>query len=174
MPTEQWVSAANAAIAAIRETGATNTIIVPGNSWTGAHSWYSSSYGTPNAVAMLEVVDPGDNMLFEAHQYMDDNSSGSSDECVSRTVGRERLTPFVKWLRDNKKKGVVGELAGGRNADCNAAVEEMLSYVMESSDVLDGWLWWAGGPMWGDYRFTLEPSDGVDRPQMAVIAPFLF
>lgn len=31
MPTEQWVSAANDAIVAIRATGATNLILVPGN-----------------------------------------------------------------------------------------------------------------------------------------------
>lgn len=173
LPTEQWVEAANAAIAAIRAAGATNKIIVPGNSWTGAHSWYSTSYGTPNAVAMLDIVDPEDNLLFEAHQYLDRDSSGSSDQCASATVGRERLEPFVRWLRANGKRGFIGELAGGRNATCYAAIDDMLSYVMESSDVLDGWLWWAGGPWWGNYKFTLEPSNGVDRPQMVVLAPFL-
>ncbi|MBX3185516.1 MAG: glycoside hydrolase family 5 protein [Labilithrix sp.] len=176
MRTEQWVSAANAAIAAIRGAGATNTIIVPGNSWTGAHSWYSSSYGTPNAVAMLDVVDPGDNMLFEAHQYLDEDSSGNSEQCITPTIGRERLLPFVKWLRDNNRRGFIGELAGGRNEPCNRAVTDMLAYVMESSDVLDGWLWWAGGPWWGDYKFTLEPKPGggAERPQWAILAPFLF
>ena len=34
MPTEQWVAAANAAIAAIRAAGAQNLILVPGNGWT--------------------------------------------------------------------------------------------------------------------------------------------
>ena len=58
MPTEQWVAAANAAIAAIRAAGAQNLILVPGNGWTGAHSWSDSWYGTPNAVAMLNIVDP--------------------------------------------------------------------------------------------------------------------
>src|SRR5262249_46976067 len=42
----QWVSAANAAIAAIRSSGATNLILVPGISWTGAHSWVSSGNST--------------------------------------------------------------------------------------------------------------------------------
>jgi endoglucanase len=39
MPTEQWRDGAQAAISAIRNTGATNLIFVPGNAWTGAHSW---------------------------------------------------------------------------------------------------------------------------------------
>jgi endoglucanase len=174
MPTEQWVSAANAAIAAIRATSAKNTIIVPGNGWTGAHSWTSTWYGTSNAVAMLNIVDSADNLLFEAHQYLDADSSGSSDQCVSTTIGSERLAAFVKWLRDNGKKGFIGELAGGRNATCYSAINNMVSYMMAQSDVLVGWLWWAGGPRWGNYQFTLEPSAGTDQPMMGVLAPFLF
>jgi endoglucanase len=174
MPTEQWVSAANAAIAAIRTAKAANTIIVPGNAWTGAHSWYATDYGTPNAVAMLNITDPANNTIFEVHQYLDGNSGGEGPDCVSATIGSARLAPFVKWLRDNGKKGFVGEFAGADNPICNAAVTDMLTYMMASSDVLVGWLWWAAGPMWNDYIFTLEPKNGVARPQMALLKPFLF
>ncbi len=173
MPTEQWVSAANSAIAAIRTSGAKNLVIVPGNAWTGAHSWFQTFYGTPNAVAMLGVVDPQNNMLFEAHQYLDADSSGGSNECVSATIGSERLVPFVRWLRENGRRGFIGEFAGGRNTRCYAATEDMLRFMMDSADVLDGWLWWGGGPWWGEYSFTLEPTAGGDRPQMALLAPHL-
>jgi endoglucanase len=174
MPTEQWVGAANAAIAAIRTAGAKNVIVVPGNAWTGAHSWYSTGYGTSNAVAMLNVVDPGDNLIFEAHQYLDnDSSGGGGGACISPTIGSERLAPFIKWLRDNHKKGMIGEFAGGANQACNTALTNMLNTMKDASDVLQGWLWWAGGPAWGNYVFTLEPTGGKDAPQMAVLAPFL-
>lgn len=173
MPTEQWVGAANAAIASIRTAGAPNVVLVPGNGWTGAHSWYDTWYGTSNAVAMLAVKDPKDNVLFEAHQYLDSDSSGSSSTCVSATIGRQRMTAFVGWLRTNKKRGFLGEFAGARNATCDAAVKDMLTYVMAQSDVLVGWAWWGGGPWWGEYAFTLEPRSGVDRPQMALLSPFL-
>jgi endoglucanase len=173
MPTEQWVGAANAAIAAIRAAGATNVIVVPGNAWTGAHSWYSNSYGTPNAVALLDVVDPADNVIFEAHQYLDPDSGGGGGNCVSTTVGSERLAGFIKWLRDNHKKGMIGEFAGGSNPTCNAAVTDMLTTIHGASDVLQGWLWWAGGPGWGNYVFTLEPNGGKDQPQMSLLEPFL-
>lgn len=173
MPTEQWVGAANAAIAAIRAAGAKNVILVPGNSWTGAHSWYGTSYGTPNAVALLDIVDPANNVLFEAHQYLDSSSGGESDQCVSPTVGSERLAPFIKWLRENKKKGIIGEFAGGRNQTCYTAVTNMLTTIKESSDVLEGWLWWGGGPAWGDYVFLLEPTNGKDSPAMGILTPFL-
>jgi len=169
---EQWVGAANAAIAAIRAAGAHNAIVVPGNAWTGAHAWYATSYGTSNAVALLNVVDPENNMIFEAHQYLDSNSSGGGSTCVSSTIGSERLAPFVKWLRDNGKKGMVGEFAGANNPTCNAAVTDMLAY-MKAQPELVGWLWWGAGPGWGEYQFTLEPKGTTDRPQMALLLPFL-
>ncbi len=70
MATERWLEMANASIASIRDTGAANLILVPGNSWTGAHSWHEDFYGTPNAVAMKGVVDPLNNFLIEVHQYL--------------------------------------------------------------------------------------------------------
>jgi endoglucanase len=83
MPNEQWLDAANAAIAAIRKVGATNMILVPGNAWTGAHSWISSK----NGEVMLKVVDPLNHYIFEVHQYLDKNSSGTKPEAVSATIG---------------------------------------------------------------------------------------
>lgn len=48
---EDWVSAANGAIAAIRQAGSASLILVPGTAWTGAHSWSAGDYGTTNAEA---------------------------------------------------------------------------------------------------------------------------
>ncbi|AKU97732.1 Endoglucanase [Labilithrix luteola] len=172
--TEQWASAANAAIAAIRATGANNVIMVPGNQYTGAWAWTSGDiYGTSNAVALLNIVDPLNNVVFEAHQYLDGNSSGTSSSCVSTTIGSERLAGWIKWLRDNGKKGFLGEFAGGNNATCNAAVTDMLNTMMSASDVIMGFTWWAGGPWWGNYMFALDPSNGQDKPQMSILSPFL-
>jgi endoglucanase len=177
MPTEQWVAAANAAIAAIRSAGAHQTIIAPGNGWTGGASWADTWYGTSNAVAMLAITDPDDAIWFEAHQYLDASAGGTDTTCVSATAGRERLAPFVAWLRANKKKGFIGEFAGGNNATCKAAISDMLGYMNAQTDVLMGWLWWAAGPAWGDYPFTLEPkktvSGTVDSPFMAWLTPYL-
>lgn len=173
MPTEQWVAGANAAIAAIRAAGAKNLIHVPGNAWTGAHAWEKTHYGTSNAVAMLGIVDPADNHVFEVHQYLDTNSGGASDQCVSATIGSERLASFVAWLRKHGKKGFVGEFAGGKNALCRSAVADMVTYMESQSDVLAGWLWWAGGPKWGNYPFLLDPSPTGDSPHMALLAPHL-
>lgn len=173
MRTETWVDAANAGIAAIRGTGATNVIAVPGNGYSGAYSWTYDWYGTPNAQALLDVTDSGNNMVFEVHQYLDGDSSGSSAKCVSETIGAERLQDFTVWLKTNNRRGLLGEFAGGANETCRIAVNGMLKYMQDNSAQWAGWVWWAGGPWWGEYIFTVEPKDGIDRAQMSWLTPFL-
>jgi len=65
METETWKDLAQAAINEIRNTGANNLILVPGNAWTGAHSWNQNWYGTPNANVMGSITDPGNNFAYE-------------------------------------------------------------------------------------------------------------
>lgn len=173
MPTETWVAAANAGIAAIRAAGATNVITVPGNGWTGAHGWSQSYYGTPNAQAMLAVTDSGDNLVFEVHQYLDADSSGVSANCVSETIGVERLRDFTDWLKTHGKRGMLGEFAGGDNETCRIAVSAMLQYMRDNANQWAGWVWWAGGPWWNDYIYSIEPQGSTDRAQMKWLAPYL-
>lgn len=175
LPTETWAAAAQAAIDAIRATGATQLITVPGNGYTGAWSWFESTwYGTPNAQVMGQVRDPLDHMVYEVHQYFDKDGSGTSTACVSPEIGAERLKRFTAWLREHKRRALLGELGGGANAVCEQAVTGALAHLQANADVWTGWLWWAGGPTWGDYFLSLEPTaDGRDRPQMRWLAPFL-
>ncbi len=177
MPTELWRDAANTAIAAIRATGAANLILVPGNGYTGAHSWLQNWYGTPNGTVMLSITDPGNNFAFDVHQYLDGNFSGSSETCTSQTVGAEKLVDFTRWLRQNNRRGFLGEFGGGRNNTCYAALDNMLDYVDANRDVWLGWTYWAAGPWWGEYIFTIEPtgcpSNCTDRPQMTILREHL-
>lgn len=170
IPTEQWVSAANAAIAAIRATGSAHLILVPGNAWTGAHSWSSNWYGTSNAVAMLDIVDSGDNMAFELHQYFDANYSGTSATCItSANAGAAQLENVTAWLALHGHRGFLGEFASADNPACRAAVENAIAYMDARPEQWLGWTWWAAGPWWGDYMYTLEPTQNytVDAPQLA-------
>lgn len=175
LPTETWAAAAQAAIDAIRATGATNLVTVPGNGYTGAWSWFESTwYGSANAEVMDRVHDPLNRMLFEVHQYFDKDGSGTQPDCVSPEIGAERLRRFTAWLRQHKRRALLGEIGGGPNAVCEQAVRGALQHLQANADVWAGWLWWAGGPRWGDYFLSLEPdADGRDKPQMRWLAPFL-
>ncbi len=181
MPTEQWFSAAQESINAIRATGASNLLLVPGNGYTGAHAWSDDYYGTPNADVMIDITDPGNNFAFELHQYLDSDSSGRTTEIVSETIGQERLVDVTNWLRTNNKKAFLGEFAVG-NSTIGAGIGDeatanMLTYMAANDDVWIGWTWWGGGPWWGEYIFAIDPTDlgepnEADRPVLGVLEPF--
>jgi endoglucanase len=173
MTTENWVGAANDAIRRIRATGATNVIAVPGNAWSGAYSWMANFYGTPNAQALLQIVDSGNNLVFEVHQYLDTDSSGTSTTCVSPTIGAQRLQVFTDWLRTNGKRGLLGEFAAADNEVCKQALNGMLAYMQTHSDVWMGWSYWLGGAWASHDPFSIQPVNGVDKPQMQVLQPYL-
>jgi endoglucanase len=169
LPTETWLAAANAAIAQIRAAGAKNIVFVPGNGWTGAHSWFGKSYGTPNAAVMLGINDPVDNYVYELHQYLDSNYSGTHPECKSEQVGVTALTAVTDWLRQHHKRGFLGEFGAGNNPTCMAALDAMLAHIDKNRDVWLGWTYWAAGAWPARYFTSVQPVNGVDTPQMQVL-----
>ncbi|MCX7799947.1 MAG: glycoside hydrolase family 5 protein, partial [Fimbriimonadales bacterium] len=169
LPTETWLRAANAALASIRQAGATNLVLVPGNHWSGAHSWTS----TDNARWMAQVRDPGRNFAYEAHQYLDEDSSGTHPKVVSPTIGADRLREFTRWCRERNARAFLGETAVAATPEGKAAIGNLLRHLRDNADVWLGFAWWAAGPWWGDYMFSLEPVDGRDRPQLEFLRGFL-
>ncbi|KPL49850.1 cellulase [Xanthomonas axonopodis] len=169
-----WAGAAQAAIDAIRRTGAKNLILVPGALWTGAHSWYSpTTDGYSNATALASIDDPLNRYAFEVHQYLDADSSGTSRTCASSTIGAERLRNFTQWLRTNRKRGFLAEFGSADNAVCNQALQGMLKHMKTNADVYLGWTWWAAGSWFSTtYSYNVYPNkDGTDKPQMRVLSP---
>ncbi|EJT70202.1 hypothetical protein GGTG_12375 [Gaeumannomyces tritici R3-111a-1] len=145
-----------AAINGIRASGATSQyIFIEGNQWSGAHSWVATNDN------MKALTDPNNKIVYEMHQYLDSDSSGTSEACVSGQIGAQRLEGATAWLRANKKVGVIGEYAGGANDNCRTAVKGMLDHMKANSDVWMGALWWAAGPWWGTYMYNLEPPSGT-------------
>jgi endoglucanase len=157
----------NTAIAAIRQAGARQLILVSGSAWSGAHSWVSSG----NAAAMMGIRDPNRNFAFDVHQYLDRDSSGTAGTCVVNSGNR--LTAFTTWARQNRKRGFLGEFAGGRSGACASELSKLLTHMANNRDVWVGWTAWGGGDWWGEsYPFVLKPAsytNPVDRPQMATL-----
>ncbi|KAG8790989.1 hypothetical protein FRC12_010425 [Ceratobasidium sp. 428] len=160
-----------AAVNAIRSAGATSQLIlVEGTSWSGAWSWVSSGNGD----AYKAIKDPNNNIAIEMHQYLDSDSSGTSATCVSSTIMAERLAAATAWLKSNNLKGFLGEVGGGSNDVCIAAIKGGLC-SMQQSGVWIGALWWAAGPWWGTYFQSIEPPSGaaVSRILPEALLPFL-
>lgn len=171
-----WLDAANKSIAAIRTTGATNQIFVPGNYWDSAASWLKDQGGgQSNGTVMLGIVDPLDNYTFEVHQYFNKGYNGSTGDCVSDTEGTKILTAITGWARTNHKQLFLGEFAVGANPTCLATLTNLMDFMNTNSDVWYGWTWWAAGPWNATYPFTLGPPPPIPPPhaQQVVLDKYL-
>eukprot|EP00029_Vermamoeba_vermiformis_P007763 TRINITY_DN3449_c0_g1_i1.p1 TRINITY_DN3449_c0_g1~~TRINITY_DN3449_c0_g1_i1.p1 ORF type:complete len:569 (-),score=73.72 TRINITY_DN3449_c0_g1_i1:80-1786(-) len=181
MPSLDWRNGAQAAVNAIRLTGATNYIMLPGNGYTGAWSWFLGAWDgaatnpQANSQIMPTVWDPLSRMIYEVHQYFDDGSSGTSSTCKAAPIGNSTLEALTFWLRENNARAFLGEFGVANNPDCLQALRDSVKHMDDNSDVWLGWTYWAAGNKWGDYMFSLQPTDNfaTDRPQMAVLQPYL-
>ena len=173
MKTEDWARAAQAAVDAIRSTKACNRVLVPGNAWTGAHSWRSDSYGTPNAIAMAKISDPVKRMTYEFHQYLDSDWSGRAATCQRPSEVVAALAVATDWLRKENATGFLGEIGAGADKRCLAGLSAMLAHL-NANDVWKGWTAWAAGAWWPkDYPLLLRTIDGRDTPQLATFADWI-
>lgn len=145
-----------AAINGIRAAGATSQyIFVEGNSWSGAWTWNTTNTN------LAGLTDPQNKIVYEMHQYLDSDGSGTSATCVSTDIGVQRVVGATNWLKQNGKVGILGEFAGGANSVCKQAITGMLNHLKANSDVWLGAFWWAGGPWWADYIYSFEPPSGT-------------
>jgi endoglucanase len=161
---KEWLAAANAAIAAIRKAGARQLILVPGSSWSGAHSWTTSD----NGAVMKGVVDPQSNFAYEVHQYLDRDSSGASPDVVLG-AGGARLVSFTEWARRNNVHAFLGEFGFAATQQGLEEGQALVAYMAANRDVWIGWTYWAAGQWWGDYMFSVEPERGRDKPQLEIL-----
>lgn len=174
LPAAQWLQSANAAIQAIRATGARNLVLVPGTAWTGAHSWESDGYGGANGTVMLGYVDPGNHSAFEVHQYFDDDFSGTKGNCARVEDAVTALTGFSDWLRRNGQRGYLGEFGIPREPACIKGLTDMVAVVEGNRDIWTGWSYWVAGDWWPDSEeLNIQPTASGDRPQLRGLAPFL-
>jgi hypothetical protein len=69
--------------------------------------------------------------------------------------------------------GFLGVFGGPATTPCAAAMDDILKHLEANSDVYLGWTAWAGGPWWGTYKLSMEPTSSGDKMQMNAIAPHL-
>lgn len=171
VPATQWLASANAAIAAIRKTGARNLVLVPGTIWTGAHSWQEERSGGANSKVMLGIKDPAGNHAYEVHQYLDADFSGKAESCPRADDAVAALERFTGWLKRNGKRGFLGEFGGSADPACLDGLARMTALVNRESAVWTGWTYWAAGDWWpADEPLNIQPAAGADRPQLAALS----
>ena len=88
---------------------------------------------------------------------------------MSAEIGVERLTAITQWAEATNHRLFLGEVGVATDQTSLTALDRMLSYMQQHTNVWQGVTYWAGGPWWGDYMFSIEPQNGVDKPQMAIL-----
>lgn len=181
MSTMAWFSAAQAAVTAIRASGSTQRIYVPGNGYTAASSWTSNFYDTAatrrsNAYGWLNangvglpLNDPGNNMVAEVHTYLDVDEGGGSTQITSITAARDHISVALNEAAAHGYKVYLGEIgmyAGAANAP--QAWADFIAYLDANAGagVFLGFTWFAGGdPLWwpdvaanGGGHFSISPT----------------
>ncbi|WP_408100719.1 glycoside hydrolase family 5 protein [Stutzerimonas sp. VN223-3] len=162
-----WPEAALAAAKAIRQVDQTNWIYVAGDRFSSAWHWPQSN---TQLIADPWMRDPANNLIFEAHMYLDRDTSGmykDKTETFAPDLGIARAKPFVDWLRSNKLRGFIGEMGVPNYApDAILAMDNLLGYLRDNCVPLT---YWAGGPWWGNYILALDVSGGAEQPQLPVL-----
>lgn len=162
-----WPQAALAAAKEIRKVDRTNWIYVAGDRFSSAWHWPQSN---TQLIADPWMRDPNNNLIFEAHMYLDRDTSGmyvDKTETFAPELGINRAKPFVDWLRTNNLRGFIGEIGVPNYApDAIVAMDNLLGYLRENCVPLT---YWAGGPWWGNYILALDVAGGAEQPQLAVL-----
>ncbi|KAG8534064.1 uncharacterized protein KY384_000907 [Bacidia gigantensis] len=160
-----WAKTCQDAVNAIRQSGGTGKILLPGNVYTAAGAFVSSG----SAAALATVTDPSggtENLIFDFHNYFDSDNSGTHADCTTNKI-TDGFTPPLDFLRQNKRQALVSELGGGgSSASCLTMICEALDFLNTNSDVYLGWVAWAAGSFPNDYVLQVEQG-GQDTQLMS-------
>jgi endoglucanase len=161
MPTSLILQNDQAMIDAIREAGAQQLILVPGNGFTGAQKWLNSTCDgcEPNADVLSRITDPLGNFAFDMHLYFDNDTSGTHEECT--LAAPSNLFPVTEWLAENNYTAFLSEFGAGSTPTCFETLNNTLTHLEQSPQFI-GWTYWAAGPLWGDYFLSIEPGEGPE------------
>ena len=164
-----WFTTAQETIKAIRTVDKKTSIIISGDNYANAELWRQYSDVLKN------LVDPYNNLIYDAHSYFDKNYSGRYQENYDSSGATEytgvlRMMPFVRWLKDNNKQGFVGEY-GIPDTDIRwlKLLQHFLKYLSENN--LNG-CYWAAGSLWDKYPLSVQPFVQADRPQMEILLQY--
>jgi hypothetical protein len=178
-PPQIWEAYSQAAVSAIRAQNDATLLMIEGYFFSSAALWAQHH-------PRKWINDPMDNLMYHAHLYMDNDTSGQylkshpEELALSRAQGHAspgarsvtRVKVFTDWLAAQKTRGFVGEfgwpnshVVGADNAAAwDADAEQVLSF-------LDGVQ--VGYTLWGTGSW-LSPTDNIlNVYQLPPSRPFL-
>jgi aryl-phospho-beta-D-glucosidase BglC (GH1 family) len=167
-----WQETAQIAINAIRSVDTETPIVVEGESYAAASTWPTTGG------KLINLVDPSNKIIFQAHTYFDADKTGLyvqenyDKEVTSPTMHIDRLSPFVNWLNENNVKGILGEFGVPRNdARWLTMLDEVLAYLKKNGVSAT---YWVGGNGYANDKVSVQPLEDftVERAQMRILEKY--
>jgi len=161
-----WASAAQEALDGIRTVDSSTWILIGGHGSSKASKWPEKYQDEIN------VTDPSDRIMYEAHVYFDSNSSGTTYGSSTPTdeVFLARAFHFINWLQASGNRGYIGEFNVPKDygQEWLDGLESFMDVVI--SNGLSA-TYWAGGSAWSSDNLYLHPTDNyqTDKPQMDIL-----
>ncbi len=166
-----WYEISQAVVTAIRNNGDKHLLSIPNDNWTGAHSW---------PVDMEPWIDdPLDNIIYEAHQYFDNDSSGTYRRTYEQElaahpnmemIGVERMRGFVEWCNKYNVRGYMAEFSVPNNdSRWLKVLDNFMTYLDQNG--IDA-TFWAAGERWApEEQLSVQPGGNFnqDKIQMTVL-----
>ena len=180
MGTMNWYATAQRGITAIRATGYTGRIFVPGNGYTAGVSWTDTFYDTvgsvSNAVGWLTLTDPLSNLVCSIHQYWD-ASSGDPTAAISVSNASTNLGAVTAWAVTNNITLHLGETGWIHTDVKSTSLKNSLFPYLAANPNWLGFSWWTYGSQlfWQGVSYALnstqQPPGGTPSANMAIISP---
>jgi len=190
-----WADTCQEAVNAIRKAGATSQmILLPGTNFDSA----ATLLETGSVDTLMDIRNPDgsvDGLVLDVHKYLDEDNSGTHEECVTDNV--DSFRELAEHLRDIGRLAMVSETGASRSSSVglleksNRRGSLLTSYqclekfcaqnefINENSDVFLGIVGWAAGSFSNGYLMSLTPEmqNGryVDNQLMkeCVVAPWV-
>ena len=165
-----WFTTAQQAIQAIRQADSRTPIIIAGENYAAAESWHLYSDHLKN------LKDPSDKIIYNAHCFFDIDFTGKyiysyDQNQAEEYTGVKRAEPFVNWLKENNKLGMIGEFTvPDTDSRWLNVMERFLKYLSDHQVMA---FYWASGKKWGGHPLSIYPLAQNDRPQMSVLQKFV-
>lgn len=165
-----WFTTAQQAIYAIRESDRRNAIIIAGNNYAASESWMEYSDQLKN------LKDPQDKIIYKAHCFFDHDFTGKylfsyDQNQANDSVGIIRVMPFVQWLKQNNKRGIIGEFGVPDTDQRWLTVMEKFLWFLKDHKISAQYA--ASGLRLGGNPVSIYPLAQAERPQMGYLQPFL-
>lgn len=162
-----WPKTALEAAQAIRTVDSSKWIMVAGDRFSNAFFWEQFN---SQLISDPWMRNPKNNLVFEAHQYLDKDHSGTYTnraETFDPMLGVTRVKPWVEWLKKNNLRGYLGEHGiSDYSPSAVVATDNLLAYLQQNCIPSS---YWAAGPRWGDNHMAIDVETNKARPQLPVL-----